>query len=395
MKKANQEESRQHNSRLVFNTIYQKNEISRVEIARLTGLTRTTVSEIVAELIERRLVVESGQAASTGGKPATLLQVAAQEHLLAGVDLANSQWRAALVDLRGQIVQRAGVNLAEGDRPAALELLFELLDSLLAQARRPVLGIGIGVPGVVAAQAGLVRRAVNLGWQDLPLAEQVTARYQLPVYLSNDSQAAARGEYMFGAQAGRQNLVLIQAGRGIGAGLILNGSLFYGDQGAAGEIGHIQIDPAGAVCRCGKRGCLETIVGTPALLRQAKDQLASNPDTPLAALYRQAGRLDTALLLQAYRQDDPLVKALVERAGRTLGRAAAPLVSALDIHHLVIAGSLSQFGSTLAEALRDSLKVALLPGQADAIQVSISGLGDEIVILGAASLVLKHELGLL
>ena len=380
MKKANQEETRQHNRRLVFNLIYQQGEISRVEIARQTRLTRTTVSEIVAELIEAELVVETGMAASTGGKPATLLQVVQDARLLIGIDLAEREFCGALVDLRGQIVQRLCLPVAESSAEAALEQVYNLVAQLLYLADRPVIGIGIGVPGLMDPERARVREAVNLDWHDLPLGDLLRQRFELPIHLANDCQAAALGEYIFGDQRERANLLVIKAGRGVGAGLVLNGQIFYGDDAGAGEIGHIQVDADGDLCRCGNVGCLETIASTRALLHQAQE-------LDLAVV-------DFEAFLREVENGNSRLLPLIEDAAQALGGAVKHLVSALNIHQILIAGSLSRLGDTLLDPLRQSLPGGVLPALVQHTEIDLAVLGDEIVILGAASLVLKQELGL-
>jgi predicted NBD/HSP70 family sugar kinase len=380
MRKANQEESRQHNRLLVFNLIYQQGEISRVGIARQTGLTRTTVSEMVAEFIEAGLVVETGMAASTGGKPATLLQVAQDARLLVGIDLAESQFCGALVNLRGQIVQRLCLPVADSSAEAALEQVYNLVAQLLRLADRPVIGIGIGVPGLMDPERARVREAVNLDWHDLPLGNLLHQRFELPIHLANDCQAAALGEFIFGQKRRQTNLLVIKAGRGIGAGLVLNGQIFYGDHAGAGEIGHIQMVPAGEPCRCGNTGCLETVASTRALLH-----LARGLDPAI---------VDFETFLQEVRNGNSRLLPLVDDAAQALGETVKHLVSALNINQILIAGSLSRLGETLLVPLRRSLQGGVLPALAQHTDIDLATLGDEIVILGAASLVLKQELGL-
>jgi len=380
MKKANQEETRRHNRRLVFNLIYKDVEISRVEIARQTRLTRTTVSEIVAELIEAGLVVETGMAASTGGKPATLLQVIQDARLLVGIDLAEREFCGALVDLRGQIVQRLCLSVAESSAEAALEQVYNLVAQLLRLANQPVIGIGIGVPGLMDPERAQVREAVNLDWHDLPLGDLLHQRFKLPIHLANDCQAAALGEYIFGDQRGCTNLLVIKAGRGVGAGLVLNGQIFYGDNAGAGEIGHIQVVADGDLCRCGNVGCLETIASSRTLQHQAQEL-----DPAI---------VDFEAFLRGVENGNSQLFPLIEGVAQSLGGAVKHMVSALNINQILIAGSLSHLGDTLLVPLRQSLQEGVLPALAQHTEINLATLGDEIVILGAASLVLKQELGL-
>ncbi len=390
-RKSNQEESRQHNTQLVLHTIFQAEAISRVAIARQTGLTRTTVSDIVAGLLQDGLVTEVGPSASTGGKPAILLSLQKNARLVIGLDLAEDLFRGALVNLRGEILQRAEYPIPAAEDFEALALLESILDTLIADATAPLLGIGIGVPGLLDAQNGVVRQAVNLNWQDFPLRQILAERYALPVHIANDCQVAALGETTFKARPGLENLILVKAGRGVGAGVVLGGKIFFGDQAGAGEIGHIQIDPAGAPCRCGRRGCLETLTSSRALLAAARDYLESQapagwPDSPQA--------LDLTVLRARQQAGDPWLEAQLARIGAQLGQALAYFVSLTNINQICIAGELSRFGPALADPLAAALQAGVLPALGRATRVGLSALGDDIVILGAAAHILKTELGL-
>ncbi len=382
MKKANQEESRQHNRRLVLNTIYQSEEISRVEIARHTQLTRTTVSVIVAEFIDTGLVIETGLAPSTGGKPATLLRLDKNSHLIVGIDLAEREFCGALVNLRGEIVQRVCLPIEASDGEGALALVYDLIAQLLTLAARPVIGIGIGVPGLMDPATGSVRQAVHLDWHALPLGDLLHQHFDIPIHLANDCQAAALGEFTFGEHRDARNLIVIKAGRGVGAGIVLSGQLFYGDNAGAGEIGHIQIVKDGEPCRCGNFGCLETIVSSRALLQQGR-------------LIAPAVITDFESLLREFQTGNSQVSALIENSAQALGSVTVHLVSTLNINHVLIAGSLSHFGEGFLAPIRQRLREGVLPALGQQTEIDLATLGEDIVILGAASLVLKNELGLL
>ena len=381
MKKSNQEESRLHNSRLVLNTIYQSEEISRVEIARRTQLTRTTVSAIVAEFLDVGLVVETGMAPSTGGKPATLLRVNENSRFVIGIDLAESEFCGALINLRGEIRKRFCLPVEDHNGNDALALVYNLIDQLLQTADRPIIGIGIGVPGLMDPSVGRVRQAVNLDWQDLPLGALLFQRYNLPIHLANDCQVAALGEFTFGKSTNARNLIVIKMGRGIGAGIVLNGQLFYGDYAGAGEIGHIQVIENGKLCRCGNRGCLETVVSNRALMDQGRSMA---PETII----------DFASLLLAYQAGNPQVVSLIEITAQVLGRTITHLVSTLNINRILIAGNLTHFDIGLMNPIRQQIQKGVLPVLAQQTEIAAATLGDDIVILGAASLILKNELGL-
>jgi glucokinase-like ROK family protein len=395
MKKSTQEETKIHNSRLVLSTIYNHGEISRVDISRLTELTRTTVSDVVNKFINDGLVAETGVSPSRGGKRAILLSLIKDSRHLIGIDLAESEFRGAVVNLRGEVVHRVHSPILERDGQAALALVYELIEKLLALTDRPILGIGIGTPGLMDPQKGIVRTAVNLDWFDLPLGDLLRERFRLPIYIANDSQVAALAEYIFDNPGKVANLALIKAGRGIGAGIVLNGKLFYGDNSGAGEIGHVQIVENGERCRCGNFGCLETVVSTQALVKRAKSIASIDHLSVLNRLVSKPDEITTETVLQAFEAGDPAIQALIDETGCNLGIAVSHLVGGLNINQIVIAGSLARFGDRLTQAIQAKVSQRSLPALAKDTKIVTSSLGKDVVILGAASLLLSHEFGLM
>ncbi|MFN2225385.1 MAG: ROK family transcriptional regulator [Anaerolineae bacterium] len=394
IRKATQEQTRVHNSRLVLRVIYERQEISRADIARQTGLTRTTVSDVVAELMEQGMVEEVGYGPSAGGKPPILISVIPDSRHLVGLDLASDEFCGAVVNLRGQVRHEIVVPLHDRDGEAALALVYDMVEGLIAATDSPLLGIGIGSPGLMDASNGIVRRSVNLDWHDLPLRELLEARFDLPVYVANDSQVAALGEYTFGNGAGVENLVVIKVGHGIGAGIVLNGRLFHGETFGAGEIGHVAVVEEGERCRCGNRGCLETVASARALIQQAQALAAGDPGSALHRYAATPGEIGIETICRALEAGDEEVGRLVRRAGRYLGIAAANIVGLLSARRIVISGSVACLGEALLEVVREEMARRSLAILADEVEIVVSGAGADIVILGASALVLNRELGL-
>jgi glucokinase-like ROK family protein len=392
--KATRRQSKDHNKGLVLRTVYQAGWISRADVARATTLARPTVSTAVAELIDEGLVTESGLGPSVGGKPPILLRVEDDSRYMIGVDLAESEFRGALVNLRGAIRKRVSLPIHEQDGEAALDLVYRLIDDLTRAADRPIVGIGIGTPGLMDARRGVVRDAVNLNWRDLPLGDMLEARYRLPVYIANDSQVASLAELTFGHGKDIANLIMIKVGRGIGAGIVLDRKPFYGDDSGAGEIGHIVVEPGGRPCRCGNRGCLETVASTRALVLRAQALWADGGSPALRQLAPSPDEITTGMLVRAVEAGDDDVQRLVAEAGAHLGEVVSHLVGGLNIHHIVIAGSMARFGDALLKPIREQVRSRSLRALADNTRVEASELGQDIVILGAAALLLSQELQL-
>jgi predicted NBD/HSP70 family sugar kinase len=378
--KATHQQTRVHNERLVVRTLYDHGPISRADVARLTGLTRTTVSDVVAALLDDGVVREIGRGASTGGKAPILLEVDEDARLVVGLDLGEEHFAGSLVNLRGDIRRTVELPVAGRDGDAAVQLVFELLDDLLDGVTAPLLGIGIGTPGLVDSATGTIRRAVNLDWRDLPLGPIVGERYGVPVNVANDSQAAALAEYTYAGGDRVPNLIAIRVGRGVGAGLILRGALFQGDGSGAGEIGHVVVADDGEVCRCGRTGCLETVAGMRAIERDAS-----------AAASRPMELGDVRAALDA---GEPWAVSIVDDAAMALGRAIAGLIGALDIQRIVLLGPVTELGERwLATVRREAAARALAP-LTDDVEIVIGAPTTNVVVRGASALLVARELGL-
>jgi glucokinase-like ROK family protein len=386
-KKATRQQTKEHNRNLVLKTIFERESISRADIARATSLTRTTVSEITFDLLAEGLIAETGIGPSSGGKSPILLSILEDSRYLIGLDLAHSCFSGAVVNLHGKICTEFSLPVENRSGSEALTLVYTILDQLMAGSYTPLVGIGVGTPGLVNTAEGTVVNAVNLDWQDLPLAHLLQDRYHLPVYVLNDSQAAAMGEFTYGkGRKIEKNLLVVSARHGIGSGIVIDGHLFQGDGGGAGEIGHIVIVPEGGKrCRCGNYGCLETVASAQALIKQAQ-ALAAQPDGLPASLQE----ISLEGIEQAFVAGDPRVRQMVLDTARYMGLALAGLVGALNIQKIVLNGDMTCFGQPWLDTIRRTLSANTLPRLARDTQVEIGQLGADGVILGASALLANN-----
>ncbi len=384
MEKATRNQTREHNRNLALKILFQHPTTSRAEIARMTRLTPTTVSDIVAELLNEGLVSEMGTGSSLGGKSPILLGLVEDARWMVGLDLAHNQFSGAVVNLRGKIRDRITLPVEGRNGDDALALVYEILDRLIANAGQPLLGIGVGTPGLVNASEGVVLHAVNLDWINLPLEQLLVARYRLPVSVLNDSQAAAIGEYTYGRGHHQEdNLVVINVRHGIGAGIVVHGKIFHGDGGSAGEIGHMPVVPEGGeLCRCGNRGCLETVASAQALVRRVR-ALEARGNEP-------AGPVTLESIERAYREGDPQVRRAVLEAGRYLGIAISSLVGILNIQEIVLSGDMTRFGEPWVKEIRRSMEANALAGTAAGTHLETGQLGENGIILGASAVLANN-----
>jgi N-acetylglucosamine repressor len=293
------------------------------------------------------------------------------------------------VDLRGGVRARASRDLTGCDGTAALGELEALVLELTQTARRPLVGIGVGTPGLVDMASGTVRWAVGLDWRDVPVGRRLATLTGLPVMVVNDSQAAAMAEWAFGHHDTSSAMIVVKVGEGIGAGIVIGGRLYPGDDYGAGEIGHTRVSDAGDRCRCGSTGCLETVASLRAVLGRIGSLLPSHPESSLA------GRVVTRdAAVGAFRAGDPLVWQVVLEAAAPLGRVLGAMIGTLGARDVVLVGPMTEFGEPWLEQVRletHRSALALLVGQST---IHIGTTGPDVVELGAAALLMTSELGL-
>ena len=359
------EHARSHNRSLVLQTLYRSGERSRADIARETGLTRVTVSDLVAELLAEGLVIELGQRESARpGKPAVLLDINRSAHQIVGVDLSDhDRFRGAVMDLDGAIVASAEVMLDGATGDEARAKVETLVDRLIETASAPILGIGVGSPGVVDL-SGTILTAPNLGWSGLRLQELLAARTGRPVVVANDANAAVLAEHSYGDASG--DMMLIRVGHGIGAGLIVAGALVYGSHFAAGEIGQVMVGTdLGLDATYRRDQVLEHWLSVPQLRRGIAEAEAAGADaTPI-----------------------------LREAGQRLGIALAPVVGALDLSEIVLSGPADLLDGALADATIHTLRSRTMAENHADLALRMTAQGQDIVLRGAAVLVLSGQLG--
>ncbi len=377
MKKATHQQTKQHNRDLVLRTIFANESISRAQVARATHLTRTTVSDVVNGLLAEGLVEEVGRGESLGGKSPILLSIVANSRYLIGLNLAQDKFTGAIVNLRGEIKEMVEMPVHDDNGENALNLVYQMIDLLTKKKIRPIVGIGVGTPGLVNTREGVVVDAVNLEWQDLPLSQLLEKKYKLPALVLNDSQAAAIGEFVYGGEhVPDENMIVVNVIHGVGAGILINGRLFQGDGGGAGEIGHVVVQENGELCRCGKRGCLETVASARAVVKLLKM-------SSLAEVVSAFGAGNTAAINA------------IEKAGQYLGLSLANLIATLNIQKIVLTGDMTRFGAKWLNAVSDSMQAGVFSRMSERTALEIGKLDYRACILGASAFLLLDDYSLL
>jgi N-acetylglucosamine repressor len=383
VKKASQQQIKEQNRNLVLKIIFGCASTSRAEIARVTRLTRTTVSEIVNGLLEEGLVSEIGTGSSIGGKSPILLSLAADSRLLIALDLAQHNFSGAVVNLRGEICELISQPIQGRNGEKALQVAYEIVDQLIQHSNQPLVGISLGTPGLVNTREGVVISAVNMDWSNFPLGPLLRERYRLPIYVLNDCQAAAMGEYQYGSYPADTNLIVVRVGRGIGAGIIIGGQIYHGDNGYAGEIGHVVcVHGERRLCRCGNYGCLETVASATAVVQIAETLADTDPGSLLA---KSRGQISLDVLEEAFTAGDGPARQVIFTAGHYLGEMIANLVGGLNIDRVILTGIMTRFGQPWLEAVQETAQRNILPRLAQEITIEIGHLKKNEAILGAAA----------
>lgn len=390
VKRADQHAVRKSNLSLVARRIAQAGALSRAQLAKLTGLNKTTVSSLVAELIERGVVTESGLADGGGvGRPAQILELDGSRIAALGLEINVDFVAVCVCDLRGAVRFRAAVG--HDNRTSAPQLAFELLAELVGDALAECdalgltpIGAGVSLPGTVEAETGTLIHAPNLGWDQLPVAERLRESLGHPPFslsVGNDANLAALGELESGALRGIRHGLLLYGNVGIGGAVIVDGALFAGSEGFAGEIGHIAVRPFdGERCRCGGRGCLETLAGQEAIARRVGIQgTRSETSSPAQRV------------AQLARSGDPKAIEALEEVAELLGICIAGAVSITNPERVVLAGALGILAPWLLPGTRAAVtqRTRVSP---TVVEIVGSELGDESAIRGGAAVVLHNVL---
>jgi predicted NBD/HSP70 family sugar kinase len=375
---------RERNRIRVIDALRRSGTATRSELAGMTGLSRTTVATLVADLQAAGLVVEPGgddAATRSGsrGRPPALLRLDPSAGAALGVDFGHTHVRVALADLSSTLLAEATARVEvdhEADR--ALDTAAALVAQVLESAgvdRARVVGVGMGLPGPYDRGRRVVNSSTILpGWVGRDPADELGRRIDVQVEVDNDANLGALGELVFGAGRGVANAVYVKMSTGIGAGLILCGAVHRGATGIAGELGHVQVQPDGIVCNCGGRGCLQTVAAVPTLLAAAR--AAHGPDLTLPGL------------IELVEAGDFGARRIVGEAGRAVGRVLADLCNHVNPEAIIVGGDLSAVGEPLLAGIREAVDRHALPGAAEAVEVKAAVLGERAEVLGALALVI-------
>jgi predicted NBD/HSP70 family sugar kinase len=354
--------------------------MSRTELAHRSGLSQSTVTKLINPLVDAGYLVATGEIQAGLGRPRQLLDVAAGRYAAVGVKIAPGTITGVLTDLRAQILARTARPVRRHDPLSALAITASVVTELLAAGRvednPKVLGLGAGVGGHVDARSGRVISCGLLGWTDVDVAGPLSAATGLPVVMDNDVNALAIAERWFGASRGTSDFAIVTVGPGIGCGLLLGGELYTGATGLAGELGHVPVDPDGALCGCGNRGCLETVAADDAVLRA------------IAAQGGECADIDQAVALA--RGGDEVARQAFGRMGEMLGRALATVSNLLNPARIVLTGERAAAYDLFGHACENAWRAAAFSAAARDCSLVVEPPDDYVWARGAACMVIRE-----
>ncbi len=379
-------------SHALLRLVWNEHRISRADIARRMGLSRSTVTEIVDELLETELIAEVGVGPSRGGRPPIVLEFDYGAGCILGVDMGAAHVAVALMNLRGEILAwQHRPHAVRTDPEGTRELIAELCSACLAAqpgSRRRLIGLGIAVPCPVDPDhPDRFSEIVLPDWHGRSGFKSLASRYKVPLLVDNDANLGALSERWWGGGRGVDDFAYVKVATGVGSGHFVQGRVYRGATGVAGEIGHMAIDPQGKPCVCGLRGCLATLVGAPALVERAGELQARFPKSVLRDRALTIETIEDAAL-----EGDPLALQITEEAASHLGIAIAGLLNLMNPRLVILGGGLCRLGDLLLDPLRDVIRNRTLVSSLAAANVMTSELGPRSIAVGAATLVLDAAL---
>lgn len=375
----------------VLRLIWQQQRISRAEIAQRAGLSRSTVSEVIAELLPTGLIREQGSGESRGGRRPIILEFRNDAAVILGVEMGGAHVGVALTDLHGKVVAwRSRSHPVRTDPQGTRALIAELCRECVAEAAdwRPLVGLAVAVPSPVdPSRPDRLSQTVMPDWQGRLGLDDLAAQLGVPLMVDNDANLGALAERWWGAGRGIDDFAYIKVATGIGSGYVINGEIYRGATGVAGEIGHLAIAPQGKQCVCGLRGCLVTVLGTQALIERCGELRTDHPDSLLPGRSLTIADLEAAALA-----GDPLACRVANEAAEYLGIAVAGLLNLMNPALVIIGGDLAGLGELLLEPVRETVRRRTLVSLVAAADLRTSVLGPQSVAVGAATMVLKEAL---
>lgn len=375
----------------IIQLLYLEGNKSIPDIGRSTGMSIPTITRTITELIDEGLVLDNGIGSSIGGRRPNLYLLNAEARYVLGIDMGRFSTRIAILNLNRQIVTSEGIIVAELEHDETIiDKIYLKVKELISNAgidSKKLIGIGVAFPGLIDAKTGMSQTYKN--FSDRPLSKFFEDKFDLPVFVENDARVMALGESYFGLAQGKENVLCLKISAGIGMGMILNGKLYRGNSGFAGEFGHLEVEPEGKLCICGKRGCLETVASGSAIALRAKKDMTKGMVSVLGKLSdEKPDRIDAEMVVQAAQLEDQYSIGLLSEMGEQLGKGIAVLINIFNPEMIIIGGKIGVAGNYIIDPLQLSLNKYAISRIKRDCQIVTSKLHEKAALLGAFALVI-------
>jgi glucokinase-like ROK family protein len=389
---------RELNLSVILNALRDLGPLSRAQLAARTGLNKTTVSSLVKELLDAEFVQEMGvHQVEDLGRPSVLLKLNPRAGYIIGAEIGVDFISVILANFEAEIVWRQQEQTTQiTTQEAIIQRTMKVIREAFSEAerhRKPVLGLGLGVPGLVDVDTGTLLFAPNLGWRDVPLRSALSREYEFPIYVDNEANMATLGESYFGVARRARNVLYVSAGVGLGGGISVDGHILSGANGFAGEIGHMKMVPDGQNCNCGSKGCWETLVSQLAVIQRVREAIDKGQCSLLIERVNgDFSRLTLPLILQAAREGDQVALEAFEETGKYLGLGLANLINALNPETVVLGGIMSLASEFLMPVISRVIQEIALPWSWRGTKILVAAYGSDACVMGGVATVYRHIL---
>lgn len=386
------------NRMTIVNIIRDNEFISRQQIAELTGLTPAAITGIIRELIMMGFVTEVGLGESQGGRRPVELKFNCRAGYVIGIEVTSQEIAIAIADLKNYPHYITRINVDMSDPSVAIDKLVAAVEDIIfseEQKNKKFLGVAIAFPGLIKVNEGIIKRSVNLGkkWTNILLKDALEKRLGIPVFIENNPKVATMGEKWFGGGTCCENLIYINMGEGISAGIMLEDCIIQGSRGFAGQIGHTVMIEQGPLCNCGNRGCLEAICGIPALVRKVHEELPYiNGEDALRKRFEMYNKISINDIIEIALLEQSYAREILRQAGKYVALATANLINLFNPDEVFIGGKLAAAAEIFIEEFRETISSHVFPEVGEATTINISTLGEDSGVVGACALALKNLL---
>lgn len=383
------------NKKAVLDLVRKKGPINKAELARQSGLSIPTVMKITDEFIDNGLIRVVGKGESHGGKRPEMLELMQDAFYIIGVDMGRSRTTVIMMNLDGQVVSKRVMKTGNTQPPK------ELLDKTIGLVKqvvkgsgvdkKKILGLGIGTPGVLDSETGMVVFSPDFLWESIQVTKGFEEEFQIPVHLENSNRTLAIGERWFGVATQSENFICLNIGHGIGSAIVEEGEFYSGSSGSSGEIGHLTLEKNGPRCQCGNNGCLEALASGNAIASQAKEYVRKGIKTKIIELAQyNIDEIDAKEVFDAARMGDEVANEIINKAVEYIGIALAGYINLMDPDLIVLAGGIVNAGDIFVNRLKAVAKARQMKFAGRKVKIRVGMLGEDAAAIGAATLILKN-----